>query len=36
MPLAQIVADFTATYPQWRHAAQQAGDFLADVERERP
>jgi transglutaminase-like putative cysteine protease len=33
MPLAQIVADFRSTYPNWADLPA-AGDFAADVERE--
>jgi transglutaminase-like putative cysteine protease len=34
MPLAQIVADFAATYPGWGAKLSAREDFLADVARE--
>jgi transglutaminase-like putative cysteine protease len=34
MPLAQIVADFAATYPGWGATLAAREDFLADVARE--
>ncbi len=34
MPLAQLVADFAATYPTWGHLAAEDASFEADVERE--
>jgi transglutaminase-like putative cysteine protease len=34
MPLAQIVADFAATYPGWAVTLADRDDFLADVARE--
>ena len=39
LPLARILADFRRLYPRWLHgpetrSALEAGDFLADVERE--
>ncbi len=38
LPLAQMVADFQATYPAWRptQTALDQADFLADVAREQP
>jgi transglutaminase-like putative cysteine protease len=34
VPLARIVADFAATYPQWQPQRLQRADFDADVARE--
>jgi transglutaminase-like putative cysteine protease len=34
VPLAQIVADFAATYPRWQAQPWQRADFDADVARE--